>query len=136
MSCYWKTQNKTNACCFRLKAASAQPVTEARELREVFRSQKQQYPCGLQLQFLFPIPSPASFVERVDEQLHLIWGEERSITQVISYEYNKEPLFYSNTATVLFQKTITEEHAEDLSAVVDHMVETIERLQELLTNLN
>jgi hypothetical protein len=92
--------------------------------------------CGLQLQFLFPIPSPASFVERVDEQLHLIWGEERSITQVISYEYNKEPLFYSNTATVLFQKTTTEEHAEDLSAVVDHMVETLERLQELLTNLN
>lgn len=92
--------------------------------------------CGLQLQFLFPIPSPAPFVELVDEQLHLIWGEERSITQVISYEYNKEPLFYSNTATVLFQKTITEEHAEDLSAVVDHMVETLERLQELLTNLN
>lgn len=89
--------------------------------------------CNLQLQFVFPISSPNPFVERIDEQLHLIWGEERRITQVISYEYNKEPLFYSNTATVLFQKTIREEHAEDLSAVIDHMVETLERLQELLT---
>lgn len=70
--------------------------------------------------------------EEIETLLHSIWGKERMITQKISYEYNKQAISYHNKVEVLFQKSITEDHVDDLIAVISHMIETVRTIQHFL----
>ncbi|HDR6315855.1 TPA: hypothetical protein QCU53_006291 [Bacillus thuringiensis] len=88
--------------------------------------------CEMKLAFSFLIEKPEVVCEEIETFMHSIWGKERMITQKISYEYNKQAISYHNKVEVLFQKAITEDHVDDLIAVISHMIETVRTIQHFL----
>ncbi|WP_141535343.1 hypothetical protein [Bacillus cereus] len=88
--------------------------------------------CEMKLEFSFEMEQPEVGCEEIETLLHSIWGKERMITQKISYEYNKQAISYHNKVEVLFQKAITEDHVDDLIAVISHMIETVRTIQHFL----
>ena len=88
--------------------------------------------CEMKLAFSFPIEKPEVMCEEIETFMHSIWGKERMITQKLSYEYNKQAISYHNKVEVLFQKAITEDHVDDLIAVISHMIETVRTIQHFL----
>ncbi len=88
--------------------------------------------CEMKLEFSFEMEQPEIGCEEIETLLHSIWGKERMITQKISYEYNKRAISYHNKVEVLFQKSITEDHVDDLIAVISHMIETARTIQHFL----
>ncbi|ARJ21826.1 hypothetical protein B7492_11500 [Bacillus mycoides] len=88
--------------------------------------------CEMKLEFSFEMEQPEIGCEEIETLLHSIWGKERMITQKISYEYNKQASSYHNKVEVLFQKSITEDHVDDLIAVISHMIETVRTIQHFL----
>ncbi|OQR56230.1 hypothetical protein CDB3_14000 [Bacillus sp. CDB3] len=88
--------------------------------------------CEMKLEFSFEMEQPEVGCEKIEALLHSIWGKERMITQKISYEYNKQAISYHNKVEVLFQKAITEDHVDDLIAVISHMIETVRTIQHFL----
>ncbi|MEC5236844.1 hypothetical protein [Bacillus mycoides] len=88
--------------------------------------------CEMKLEFSFEMEQPEIGCEEIETLLHSIWGKERMITQKISYEYNKQAISYHNKVEVLFQKSITEDHVDDLIAVISHMIETVRTIQHFL----
>ncbi|PEL91927.1 hypothetical protein C6360_09790 [Bacillus wiedmannii] len=88
--------------------------------------------CEMKLAFSFPIEKPEVVCEEIENFMHSIWGKERMITQKISYEYNKQAISYHNKVEVIFQKAITEDHVDDLIAVISHMIETVRTIQHFL----
>ncbi|KZD43378.1 hypothetical protein BW897_14360 [Bacillus cereus] len=88
--------------------------------------------CEMKLEFSFEMEQPEIGCEKIETLLHSIWGKERMITQKISYEYNKQAISYHNKVEVLFQKSITEDHVDDLIAVISHMIETVRTIQHFL----
>ncbi|PES96205.1 hypothetical protein CN491_09385 [Bacillus cereus] len=88
--------------------------------------------CEMKLEFSFEMEQPEIGCEEIETLLHSIWGKERMITQKISYEYNKQAISYHNKVEVLFQKAITEDHVDDLIAVISHMIETVRTIQHFL----
>ncbi|HFK1708605.1 TPA: hypothetical protein ACGXNW_002186 [Bacillus mycoides] len=88
--------------------------------------------CEMKLEFSFEMEQPEIGCEEIETLLHSIWGKERMITQKISYEYNKRAISYHNKVEVLFQKSITEDHVDDLIAVISHMIETVRPIQHFL----
>ncbi|MFK4477419.1 hypothetical protein [Bacillus sp. RC206] len=88
--------------------------------------------CEMKLEFSFEMEQPEIGCEEIETLLHSIWGKERMITQKISYEYNKRAISYHNKVEVLFQKSITEDHVDDLIAAISHMIETVRTIQHFL----
>ncbi|MGE6551588.1 hypothetical protein ACQKFK_22000 [Bacillus mycoides] len=88
--------------------------------------------CEMKLEFSFEMEQPEIGCEEIETLLHSIWGKERMITQKISYAYNKQAISYHNKVEVLFQKSITEDHVDDLIAVISHMIETVRTIQHFL----
>ncbi|WP_141523283.1 MULTISPECIES: hypothetical protein [Bacillus] len=88
--------------------------------------------CEMKLGFTFPLQHPETQCQEIENLLQSIWGKERMITQQISYEYNKRAISYHNKVEVLFQKAITEDHVDDLIAVISHMIETVRTIQHFL----
>lgn len=88
--------------------------------------------CEMELSFSFPVKQPEKDCQHIEWLLQSIWGTERMITQKISYEYNKAALSYHNKVSISFQKAITEDHVDDLLAVISHMIETMRSLQHFL----
>ncbi|UYX54472.1 hypothetical protein M3Y14_10250 [Bacillus thuringiensis] len=88
--------------------------------------------CEMKLEFSFEMEQPEIGCGEIETLLHSIWGKERMITQKISYEYNKQAISYHNKVEVLFQKAITEDHVDDLIAVISHMIETVRTIQHFL----
>ncbi|EJR56121.1 hypothetical protein IIM_01213 [Bacillus cereus VD107] len=88
--------------------------------------------CEMKLEFSFEMEHPEIGCKEIETLLHSIWGKERMITQKISYEYNKQAISYHNKVEVLFQKAITEDHVDDLIAVISHMIETVRTIQHFL----
>ncbi|WP_242161611.1 hypothetical protein [Bacillus cereus group sp. BfR-BA-01522] len=88
--------------------------------------------CEMKLAFSFPVEQPEVMCPKTETLLQSIWGKERMIVQTISYEYNKQATSYYNKTEVLFQKAITEDHVDDLIAVVSHMIETVREIQHFL----
>ncbi|MGH1285072.1 hypothetical protein [Bacillus toyonensis] len=88
--------------------------------------------CEMKLAFSFEMEQPEVGCGEIETFLHSIWGKERMITQKISYEYNKQAISYHNKVEVLFRKAITEDHVDDLIAVISHMIETVRTIQHFL----
>ncbi|EJQ52735.1 hypothetical protein QUG02_10285 [Bacillus hominis] len=88
--------------------------------------------CEMKLAFSFEMEQPEIGCQEIETLLQSIWGKERMITQKISYEYNKQAISYHNKVEVLFQKAITEDHVDDLIAVISHMIETVRTIQHFL----
>ncbi|MDT3496627.1 hypothetical protein NLU03_19965 [Bacillus toyonensis] len=88
--------------------------------------------CEMKLAFSFEMEQPEVGCGEIETLLHSIWGKERMITQKISYEYNKRAISYHNKVEVLFRKAITEDHVDDLIAVISHMIETVRTIQHFL----
>ncbi|MCQ6359011.1 hypothetical protein [Bacillus cereus] len=88
--------------------------------------------CEMKLAFSFEMEQPEIGCQEIEALLQSIWGKERMITQKISYEYNKQAISYHNKVEVLFQKAITEDHVDDLIAVISHMIETVRTIQHFL----
>ncbi|MGG2065927.1 hypothetical protein [Bacillus sp. S14(2024)] len=88
--------------------------------------------CEMKLFFTFSLKHPEKDCQEIEALLQSIWGKERMITQQISYEYNKQAISYHNKVGILFQKAITEDHVDDLIAVISHMIETMRTIQQFL----
>ncbi|MGF9965839.1 hypothetical protein [Bacillus rhizoplanae] len=88
--------------------------------------------CEMKLFFAFSLKHPEKDCQEIEALLQSIWGKERMITQQISYEYNKQAISYHNKVEILFQKAITEDHVDDLIAVISHMIETMRIIQQFL----
>ncbi|CAM4182067.1 hypothetical protein BAMA_20030 [Bacillus manliponensis] len=88
--------------------------------------------CEMKLFFTFLLKHPEKDCQHIEPLLQSIWGTKRMITQQISYEYNEGALSYHNKVSISFQKAITEDHVDDLLAVISHVIETMRNLQHFL----
>ncbi|MNW17036.1 hypothetical protein D3C71_2160840 [compost metagenome] len=51
--------------------------------------------------------------------------------QTISYVFGEEPPLYENQIELRFQRKINEEHMDDISGLLEHMLETLRQLVKL-----
>jgi hypothetical protein len=120
---------------FQLKGTSASAVfiltVDTRNLAGEILEQTFVPGCNLQVRFVCLLSSLA-YCEKIQQLLEDIWGQERMITQRISYEYNKQNCSYEDEVIVSFQKVITEDHTDDLIVVIEYMVETLHTLKDVL----
>ncbi|MFD2445770.1 hypothetical protein ACFSO7_17570 [Bacillus sp. CGMCC 1.16607] len=81
--------------------------------------------CVVQLQFFLTHPNEADFYYKIQNELGLIWGTNRKITQSIQVDPLKENLLIQNRIIIDFNRLIEEDQIDDLVDIVDHMVQTL-----------
>ncbi|WP_424766824.1 hypothetical protein [Paenibacillus sp. sgz302251] len=87
--------------------------------------------CTLRLRFYMKINDVQLSCEQAEQILQRVWQPDTAPTQTISYVHGMSPPVYSNTIELSFNRKITEEQMEDLPELIEHMLLSLEQLQEI-----
>ena len=88
--------------------------------------------CMVKIEFLFEHDSNDSITLEVDRILRKIWGENRTIQQIIRYEpLESSPIKHQN-ALISFDRTIGEDQMDDLLDMMEYMMLTIEKIEDVM----
>ncbi len=88
--------------------------------------------CMVKIEFLFEHDSNDSITLEVDRILRKIWGENRTIQQIIHYEpLESNPIKHQN-ALISFDRTIGEDQMDDLLDMMEYMMLTIEKIEDVV----
>ena len=88
--------------------------------------------CHIELVFFTTVKDPKKDCEVAQSVLRDIWGNRPSITQTISFHYDPyAPVKMNNTIILKFDRKIGEAQVDDLPIMVDYMIESIDRLNEI-----
>lgn len=88
--------------------------------------------CMVTIEFLFEQTFDVLKVNEIETILKQIWGEKRLITLTYSYEPLIPGQKGSYQAQISFDRLITEDQIDDLIVMTDYMLQTLERLEEVL----
>ncbi|GMK47192.1 hypothetical protein PghCCS26_43220 [Paenibacillus glycanilyticus] len=90
--------------------------------------------CGLRLLFHLAMPDAETHCPRIQTAVREKWGAEVSLTQTLSFVYGSESVggnLYKNAVELRFNRRIDEEQMNDLPELIEHMLLTLEALEQL-----
>ncbi|GMB09661.1 hypothetical protein EDD69_11051 [Thermolongibacillus altinsuensis] len=85
--------------------------------------------CVLEVSFSFSLPDLHP-CEKIRKELHRIWGEKRTIEQILSFRYGEN--VYENKVIVKFHRLVNENHVEDLRELVSYVVQSSDVLNNII----
>lgn len=89
--------------------------------------------CFIEVVFVMNIQHPDKSCEAINLALLDVWGSRPSISQTISFDYNpNHSIEWRDTVILKFERKIGEAQVDDLSVIVNYMLESIDRLNEIL----
>jgi hypothetical protein len=85
--------------------------------------------CQLKICFHTYIHDVVADCNTIQRKLKTIWGNEHDVMQEISFLFNEqEPPIYHNKTTLHFQQKITESQIDDISRLIDHVLQSLHSL--------
>lgn len=84
--------------------------------------------CHLIVSFSFMHKNEIELFQEINDVLKEIWGHDREIRQTITLNPFLEETWIKNKTTIKFNRLIKENHMDDLIIMIDHMIESIERI--------
>ncbi|WP_399633039.1 hypothetical protein [Sporosarcina sp. SG10008] len=69
--------------------------------------------------------------KRIEQALNVIWETDIQLTQTVSFVYEQEASSYQNLIEVKFKSKINEEHMGDIAEFLDHVLESLEVLNDI-----
>lgn len=98
---------------------------------ELLEVQGEKPGCELIIKFQTKVSDVQRQCPNIEIILKDVWGSRPSISQTISYEYGNEDKGFSNQITLSFGRKLDEEQIEDLPALVQYTLHSLEKLDEL-----
>ncbi|WP_102346481.1 hypothetical protein [Bacillus sp. Marseille-P3661] len=89
--------------------------------------------CNIEIVFTTKVHNIDNDCESINLILQNVWGNRPSITQQLSFIYDQDVNQLKNRIILNFDRKIAEAQVGDIPVMVDHMVESIDRLNELLS---
>lgn len=83
----------------------------------------------IELEFVVSHPNEQHYFIKIDAQLQQIWGEKRMIQQRAQFNPLSIGQTIENRITIGFNRLIIEEQIDDLVVIGDHMIETLNWLE-------
>lgn len=99
---------------------------------EIMEKDDQTMGCHIEVVFTTNIHNIEKDCEAIQFLLLNVWGNRPIITQRISFVYNEKPSVLFNEIVLTFDRKIGEAQIGDMPVMVDHMVESIDQLNEIL----
>ncbi|MBS4190945.1 hypothetical protein KHA94_12205 [Bacillus sp. FJAT-49705] len=87
--------------------------------------------CHLFVKFSFKHQYEASIFQKIEETLKTIWGEERSIKQLIMSEPFSDQSLITNEVLVSFNRLVYEDQMNDIEAMIDYMTLSLKNIRQL-----
>lgn len=98
--------------------------------------------CHLQLAYRCPVKQPAVECPQIEQLIHHIWQRELLVQQHLTACFGETtasasdhehwmPIVYENKVTLSFSRRINEEQMEDIEALLEHAILTLEELVQL-----
>lgn len=88
--------------------------------------------CSLGLRFSMQLVDVAVQCEKIERILMSIWSPELPPIQTISHIYGLESPIYTNTIELSFNRKISEDQMEDMGELVEHMLQTLQKLNGIM----
>lgn len=90
--------------------------------------------CTICIHFFLRVRDVPKEAAEIAELLNRVWGNRPTVTQTVKADWHElqpwPPRYYTNQVTLDFQRKITEGNIEDLRDLLDHMVISLQTLQE------
>nr|WP_138753616.1 hypothetical protein [Paenibacillus sinopodophylli] len=87
--------------------------------------------CSLRLRFVMKLHQIDEQCEQIEQIMMRIWEPDAPPTQTISYVYGAPNSMYTNVIELAFSRKINEEQMDDIEGLVNHMLQTLTKLEEL-----
>jgi hypothetical protein len=109
---------------FRLKA------TVADLSAELLSAPRKKPGCSLELSFEFRINHLERDCAYAAAQIEEIWGKDLQMSQLVMMEFGQQPLQMKSKLVLRFPDKLDESHIDDIPNLLDHMLLSLERLDE------
>lgn len=86
--------------------------------------------CSLYIRFNKQIDNIAE-CKKIEQALSEIWDSDVELTQTLSFVFEQQASSYLDTIEVAFTHKINEQHMGDIANFLDHVLETLEVLNDL-----
>lgn len=117
------------SCTFIMEAALE---NLAAELHPALLSEKLSG-CRITIRFSFSQRNEPEQTAGIGKLMKAIWGENRTITQTVSYDPLSKPDIVQNITEITFGRLIYEDQIDDLALLSDHMAECLRKLEDVLS---
>lgn len=87
--------------------------------------------CSLYLRFYKRVQNVTKECNQIEQVLKDIWEPDVQLTQTLSFVYEQEASGYLDIIEVSFNHKINEKHMGDIADFLDHVLETLEVLNEI-----
>ncbi|MFJ8065006.1 hypothetical protein ACIQYS_10280 [Psychrobacillus sp. NPDC096426] len=98
---------------------------------EILETPGKQLGCSLLLRFNKRVQNVNLQCTKIEQALNNIWENEIQLTQTLSYVYEQKASGYLNTIDIEFIHKINEDHMDDITDFLDHVLETLEVLHRI-----
>jgi len=97
---------------------------------ELLSEQGKQPGCSLELRFSFPVREMQQDCAVAENLMRSIWGEGPSIQQKVYWVYGEDKSLMRNELTLQFIRKLDERQIDDIPSLMDHLVLSMERLDQ------
>ncbi|GAB6926857.1 hypothetical protein JCM10914A_08400 [Paenibacillus sp. JCM 10914] len=97
---------------------------------EILETPEQQPGCDLTIRFHKEITDAASDCPQIQAILERVWEPQLPPMQTVRYIYDQVPAKFHCTAELKFPRKINEEQMEDLPNLIDHILRSLEQLNQ------
>ncbi|WP_314728294.1 hypothetical protein [Bacillus sp. Marseille-Q3570] len=97
---------------------------------EILETSGEKPGCTLLVRFYKQVEDVEAECSQIEAGMQTIWSQ-RPLTQTISFVYGPDQPVFMNTIEVGFNRKINEDQIEDIPALVDHILETLEQLNSM-----
>ncbi|GIN97148.1 hypothetical protein J6TS1_30180 [Siminovitchia terrae] len=87
--------------------------------------------CSLELQFFKRVHDVSVQCEQIREALYAVWENDIELTQTLSFKYGEEASSYLNRIKVKFNTKISEDNMREVVPFLDHVLKSLELLNEI-----
>jgi hypothetical protein len=119
-----RAQEGRTQCRFLLAASVADLSAE------LLADQAIQPGCSLVLTFTFPITDMEQDCAAASKLIADIWGDDPQVEQCVMMKYGQKPVQMSCKLTVHFNKKLDERHIDDIPSLLEHLLLSMEQLDE------
>ncbi|WP_019415311.1 hypothetical protein [Paenisporosarcina sp. TG20] len=87
--------------------------------------------CTMILRFYKQIQNVTKQCKQIDQALKDVWEPNLLLTQTLSFMYEQKSANYTDSIEITFDHKIKEEHIDDISDFLEHVLETLKVLNDM-----
>lgn len=112
-------------CTITLEATLEQLASEILKMKKDFGS-------FIEMKFIVEHSNNDEMITEINQELVSIWGSDREFKQIIKWDPFSQNDIIQDEIIVRFNRIVTEEQMEDFPAMIDYMIESLKKLNEIV----